>query len=464
MCSDRWARRSASRGAAPASARVLTRSKKAKSRSPRSIATGRTAWGLAASVTWRARPWSRRRRCSATWRDRPRSGSNGIPSASTFRSSSTMQTELRDRPSANAVQEKCEVIGSLLRPPYLAEARRRYEQTEISTAEFKRLEDRAVDEAIETQTVAGIDVITDGEMRRYAFYGHLIDSLDGFDKFGGWGIEFRDERGEKTRLRRPVVVDKLRWRHHMGVEEWTYLRARTPHRAKVTLISAQQAAAYYDPEKSRAAYPTRDAYLADIVDFTRREVEELIRLGCTYIQIDAPQYAALLDPQIREGYRQRGSDPDKLIDQCIELDNAIIDGHPGVTFAIHICRGNNQSKFYARGDYEPIARIFSQTHFQRFLLEYDDDRSGGFEPLKHVPEDRYVVLGLVTTKKARLESADELRSRIDEASRIIPLERLALSPQCGFASTMEGNRISPEDQRRKLEFVASVAREVWNSR
>jgi 5-methyltetrahydropteroyltriglutamate--homocysteine methyltransferase len=164
---------------------------------------------------------------------------------------------------------------------------------------------------------------------------------------------------------------------------------------------------------------------------------------------------------MREGYRQRGSDPDQLIDRCIELDNAIISDHPGITFGIHICRGNNQSKFYASGDYEPIARIFTQTRFQRFLLEYDDARSGGFEPLRHMPEDRVVVLGLVTTKKPQLESADELRQRIEEATRYIPLERLALSPQCGFASTIEGNRISPEDQRRKLELVARVAREVW---
>ena len=164
---------------------------------------------------------------------------------------------------------------------------------------------------------------------------------------------------------------------------------------------------------------------------------------------------------MREGYRKRGNDPDQLIDRCIELDNAIIDGHPGVTFAIHICRGNNQSKFYAEGDYEPISRIFSRTHFNRFLLEYDDARSGGFAPLRHVPEDRTVVLGLVTTKKPQLESADELRQRIAEAARYVPLERLALSPQCGFASTMEGNRIAPYDQRRKLELVSSVAREVW---
>jgi len=357
---------------------------------------------------------------------------------------------------------KSEVIGSLLRPPYLAEARGRHERGEISEGEFKRVEDRAVDEAIETQTRAGIDVITDGEMRRYAFFGHLIDSVDGFDKFGGWGIEFRDDNGEKTRLRRPVVVERLRWRRHMCAEEWTYLRARTPHAAKVTLISAQQAAAYYDPEKSRGAYPTREGYLADIVDFTRREIAELSRLGCTYVQVDAPQYAALLDPDLREGYRQRGSDPDQLLDECIEMDNAIIAGHTGMTFGMHICRGNNQSKYYAEGGYGPIARVLSRTRFDRYLLEYDDDRSGDFEPLREVPQDRVVVLGLVTTKRGRLEDEEALKRRIADAARIVPLERLALSPQCGFASTMEGNKLTPDEQRAKLDLVARVAHSVFD--
>ncbi|HLH70526.1 MAG TPA: cobalamin-independent methionine synthase II family protein [Candidatus Dormibacteraeota bacterium] len=358
---------------------------------------------------------------------------------------------------------RAEVVGSLLRPPDLVEARKRLESGGLSPAEFKRIEDRAVDEAIRLQEEAGIDVVTDGELRRYAFFGHLIESFDGFDKEGGWAIPFRDESGEELVLRRPVVVEKLRWRRSMCAEEWTYLRARAQRPGKVTMLSAQQAAAYYDPEKSGGAYPTRDAYLADIVDLSRREVEELVRLGCTYIQIDAPQYAALLDPKMRAGYRERGSDPEELIDRCIEMDNAIIQGHPGVTFGLHICRGNNQSKFYAEGDYEPISRIFERTLFHRFLLEYDDQRSGGFEPLRHVPEDRTVVLGLVTTKKARMESEDELRARIEEASRYVPLERLALSPQCGFASTIEGNRITPEQQRQKLELVARVARSVWGS-
>jgi 5-methyltetrahydropteroyltriglutamate--homocysteine methyltransferase len=358
---------------------------------------------------------------------------------------------------------RSDVVGSLLRPPFLVEARKAHEAARLASDEFKRLEDRAVDEAVALQEEAGLDVVTDGEMRRYAFFGHLVEALEGFDKFGGWAIPFRGEQGENLVFKRPVVVEKLRWRRDMCAEEFVYLRARTTRPVKVTLISTQQAAAYYDPERSRSAYPTRDAYLADVVDFTRREVGELVRLGCTYIQIDAPQYAALLDPTLRDGYRQRGSDPDRLIDACIEMDNTVIHGHPGVTFGLHICRGNNQSLFYASVGYGPIARVFSRSHFQRFLLEYDDERSGGFEPLRTMPEDRMVVLGLVTTKKPRLESVDELRRRIDQASTFMPRERLALSPQCGFASTMAGNRITPEEQRAKLLRVAETARLVWGA-
>jgi len=355
------------------------------------------------------------------------------------------------------------VVGSLLRPPYLVDAREALEAGHLGPAEFKKIEDRAVDEVLALQETAGLDVVTDGELRRYAFFGHLIDAVEGFDKFGGWAIPFHDEQGKELVFKRPVVVEKLRWRRSMCAEEFAYLRARARRRAKVTLISTQQAAAYYEPEKSKAAYPTRDAYLSDIVDLSRREVEELARLGCTYIQIDAPQYAALLDPALREGYRQRGSDPDRLIDACIEMDNAVIGSHAGVTFGLHVCRGNNQSMFYASGGYEGIARVFQRSRAHRFLLEYDDERSGGFEPLKSVPEDREVVLGLVTTKKPRLESVEELRRRIDEATAFLPLERLALSPQCGFASTMAGNRITPEDQRMKLHRVGETARLVWGS-
>ena len=357
---------------------------------------------------------------------------------------------------------RSDVVGSLLRPEYLKKARQQYQRSELSAAEFKAIEDRAVDQAVALQEAAGLSVITDGEMRRYAFFGHLIEALEGFDKFAGWSVTFRDNEGHEAALQRPVVVDKLRWRRQMAVEEFTYLRGRTRSRVKVTLISAQQAAAYYDPAKSTGAYPTRDAYLADLVDFTRREIEELRRLGCEYIQIDAPQYAALLDETIREGYRQRGSDPDRMLEECIDLDNAIIKDHQGVTFAIHICRGNHKSMFYASGGYDRIAqKIFTRARFDRFLLEYDDDRSGTFEPLKHVPDDRTVVLGLVSSKRPTLESSDVLKARIAKATQFVPLERLALSPQCGFASTEEGNRLTEDDQKKKLTLVATVAREVW---
>lgn len=356
---------------------------------------------------------------------------------------------------------RSDVVGSLLRPEYLKEARKKRASGELTHVEFKKIEDRAVNEAIALQIESGLDVISDGEMRRYAFFGHLIDAIEGYDKFGGWAIPFHDDQGNELVFKRPVVVSKLKRVRPMCEEEFVYLRAKTGHPAKVTLVSAQQAAAYYDVEKSKGAYATIDAYLADLVDILKTEVEELVRLGCTYIQIDAPQYAALIDPEIREGYRKRGNDPDRLLDRCIELDNAVIGNHPGITFGIHLCRGNNQSKYYASGGYDPITSVFSRTRFDRFLLEYDDERSGGFEPLKHVPEDRTVVLGLITSKKPKLESRDELKGRIEEASRYVPLERLALSSQCGFASTEEGNLLTPKQQAAKLRLVTETAREVW---
>ncbi|HXG04028.1 MAG TPA: methionine synthase, partial [Candidatus Binatia bacterium] len=247
---------------------------------------------------------------------------------------------------------RSDVVGSLLRPSSLVEARAAREAGRMSAAEFKRVEDAAVDEALALQERVGLDVVTDGELRRYAFFGHLVEALEGFDRLGGWAIPFRDDAGETLVFRRPVVVERLRWRRSMCTEEFVYARARARRPVKITLISAQQAAAYWDPDRSAAAYPTREAYLADIVDFTRREIAELARLGCRYVQIDAPQYAALLDPDIREGYRRRGADPERLIDTCIEMDNAVIAGHPDVTFGLHVCRGNYRSMYYASGGYE----------------------------------------------------------------------------------------------------------------
>lgn len=361
---------------------------------------------------------------------------------------------------------RCEHVGSLLRPPELLEARRRYAAGELGNAELKAIEDHGVDEAVALQEEVGVDIVTDGEFRRRGWLTHFFEAVAGFEIGAGPTMPWRDqERRElpevlRTPLR-PTVVEPLRWRHSACAEEWTYLRAATARRKKATLISAEMTASMYEPDRSRAAYPTREAYFEDVVDVLRREVAELVRLGCDYVQLDAPQYGALLDPANRKLFRERGNDPDAMIDAGIEMDNAIVAGFPGVTFALHICRGNFQSRFYAEGDYSPVTRLFETARFDRFLLEYDDERSGGFGPLAQVPEHCTVVLGLVTTKTPRLEAEEEVKRRISEASAFVPLERLALSPQCGFASMMEGNEITPAQQRAKLELVRRVSSSVW---
>ena len=357
-----------------------------------------------------------------------------------------------------------EGVGSLLRPPELIEARRQHAAGELGSPEFKRIEDAAVVSAIGLQEDAGLDVVADGEMRRASWMSPFAEAFDGFDRTTGVAMPWRDEAGRRleTPGRRPVVVDRLSRPHSPGtLEEWVFLRGRATRPAKVTMPGAEMAAAMYDDRLSRDAYPTRDDYHAHVVELLRWEVSELVRLGCRYIQLDSPQYGALTDPENRELFRQRGSDPDQLIDAGIEMDNAIIDGFAGVTFGLHVCRGNAMSRFYASGDYEPLARIFTCSRFGRFLLEYDDPRSGGFEPLRHVPDDRVVVLGLVTTKKPQLEDADVVRGRIEDAARLVSLDRLALSPQCGFASVAAGNLIGPADQAAKLALVSDVASKVW---
>ncbi len=258
------------------------------------------------------------------------------------------------------------------------------------------------------------------------------------------------------------VVGKLRRRRHLSAEEFTYLRARTRRIAKVTLPSPSLWVNFWSRRRSGHAYSTLESYLSDVVEILREEVDELARLGATYIQIDAPHYGLLLDPRTRAFYEQRAGSVEGWLEHAIELDNAVMSAVPGVTFGFHLCRGNQASRWLAEGSYEPTAPVlFRKIKAQRILLEYDDARSGSFEPLRHVPDDKVVVLGLVTTKTARLETLDELVERIEEAKRYVPLERLALSPQCGFASSIFGNRVSMEDQQHKLRLVATTARSVW---
>ena len=368
------------------------------------------------------------------------------------------------------ISARTDVVGSLLRPPELLAAQKRVAEGAITAAEFKKIEDNGVDQAIALQEEAGLEVVSDGEMRRQSFQSQMTAAVEGFgehtlDAFlwgewrgepqvGNWGLDRPSKLG---------VVGKLRRRRHLSAEEFTYLRARTRRITKITLPSPSLWVNFWSRGCSGHVYPTLESYLSDVVGILREEVEELARLGATYIQIDAPQYGLLLDPRTRIFYEQQAGGIEWWLERAVELDNAVMSAAPGVTFGFHLCRGNQDSRWLAEGSYEPIAPVlFPKIKAQRLLLEYDDPRSGSFEPLRHVPEDRVVVLGLVTTKTSRLEPLAELVERIEEASRYVPLERLALSPQCGFASSIVGNRISPEDQKRKLRLVATTARSIWS--
>ena len=366
------------------------------------------------------------------------------------------------------IDAHADTVGSLLRPAYLLQAQQRREQGEITPAQFKTLEDRACDEAIRLQEDVGLPVITDGEMRRLSFQSQMTQAVNGFssatiDAFV-WGEWQGDETvGDWSGDRPPDlgVTGKLSRRRHLSVEEFVYLRARAKAIPKVTLPSPSLFANFWS-DGSKNIYPTLDHFLADIVGILRDEVEELVRLGATYIQIDAPHYPLLLDPTTRAFYESRGWTLEQWLEQGIELDNALMEGFSDVTFGFHLCRGNQGSRWLVEGGYDLIAKpIFRGIHAQRLLLEYDDERSGSFEPLRYVPDDKMVVLGLITTKRPALETPEELGQSIREASQFMSLERLALSPQCGFSTSVLGNNISFEDQTKKLEVLCQTAEIMW---
>ena len=362
-----------------------------------------------------------------------------------------------------------DVVGSLLRPVALRKARDDWVAGRLNHAQFKSIEDRAVDEAVSLQEAAGLDIVTDGEMRRLSFQSPMTEAVDGF---GPWDLNVflwghwhgAGAVGERRRDR-PVdlgVVSRLVRKRHLVAEEFVYLRRRTSRVAKVTLPSPGLFVNFWSPERSQSAYASLDHFLADVVAILRDEVAELVRLGATYVQIDAPHYPLLLAPATGSFYESRGWTFDQWLSRGIELDHAVMAGFADATFGIHLCRGNQESRWLVAGDYEPIARpIFQRIRATRLLLEYDDDRSGSFAPLRHVPDDKTVVLGLISTKRPQMEAPEDLARRIMEASRFVPLERLALSPQCGFASSILGNNLSIEDERRKLERVCETARRIW---
>ena len=366
------------------------------------------------------------------------------------------------------VEARSDVVGSLLRPPQLLAAREQFADGGLSAAELKAAEDDAVNEALRLQEDAGVAVVTDGEMRRLSFQSQVPAAVEGFadwdlDAFL-WGDWHGDDAVGELRVERPAlaVVAKLRRRRSLCAEEFAYARGRTDRVLKVTLPSPSLFANFWDPERAPTDYRTLEDFLADVAEILREEADELEGMGATYVQLDAPHYTMVLDPAYRDFYASRGWPTERWLQLGLELDNRVIGDRPGVTFGFHLCRGNQASRWLVDGGYEAVAdQIFGGINADRLLLEYDDPRSGSFEPLAGVPTDRWVVLGLVTTKHAGLESVDDLARRIEAASRFVPLERLAVSPQCGFATSVLGNALTLDDERAKLRLVAEAARKVW---
>jgi len=363
-----------------------------------------------------------------------------------------------------AVHARVEHVGSLLRPQFLRDAREAYARGELAPAEFKAAEDRAVREVVAMQEELGLPVVNDGEMRRESFQSELTAACDGFAGVDVnawlWGEWHSSEVGDAT-IARPeglAVVAPLRKRRNLAAEEFTFLRGCTSRQAKVTLPSPSLFANLWSPQSSTGAYPALDAFLADVVQVLCDEVAELVRLGCSYLQLDAPHYPLLIDPGWRAFYEERGWPLERWLGYGIELDNAVIDAGRPATFGFHLCRGNQLSRWLVAGGYDAIAApVFGGVHADRLLLEYDDERSGTFDPLRLVPEDKVAVLGLVTTKTPRVEPLEQVQARLAEAGSFIDAERLALSPQCGFATSVAGNAITPQAQRAKLALLVRAA-------
>jgi 5-methyltetrahydropteroyltriglutamate--homocysteine methyltransferase len=353
-------------------------------------------------------------------------------------------------------------IGSLLRPPELVDARHAHAPAE----QIRALEDRHVLRLLARQREVGLDVVTDGELRRANFMSDLTDAVDGFDTGDSVARTWQGD-GAPVSSVTGIVVKKLVQRRPLTEAELPFLQTHAGGACKLTLPSATQFPAIaYKRGITDRVYPSHSDLLWDIAEIIKGEMRRLAEAGVPYLQIDAPRYSYYIDPKWRAWLTSElGIDPDAALDEAIRVDNACFDAarRSGVTLGIHLCRGNNRSHWYAEGGYDAIAeKLFAELRVDRFLLEYDDDRSGTFEPLRFVPRGKLVVLGLVSSKLAPLESAPALRRRIEEASRYVPLEDLALSPQCGFASTMEGNLVSEADQWAKLALVAETARAVWH--
>ena len=356
-------------------------------------------------------------------------------------------------------------VGSFLRPRAVLDAR---SDAHVTPDTLRAIEDEHILRALARQKDLGFEIFTDGEFRRRGFMSDFYESVEGLDHDGSIARAWSSAAGTgDTRPLAGLVVSKIRQTKRLTAHEVAFLTSHSPGDIKMTLPSANQfPAIMYRKGLSDRAYPTYSEFLWDVVPIIKAEIQALANEGVAYIQLDAPRYSYYIDPKWRAYVKdEMGIDPEAALDEAIRADNACLEGakREGVLLAIHLCRGNNQSKWYAEGGYDPIAdKLFNQLNVDAFLLEYESERAGTFEPLRFIPRGKSVVLGLVSSKVPALESQDDLRRRIDEASRYVPIENLSLSPQCGFASALEGNLLTEDEQWRKLQLVADTARKVWS--
>jgi 5-methyltetrahydropteroyltriglutamate--homocysteine methyltransferase len=359
---------------------------------------------------------------------------------------------------------RADQVGSLLRPPDLLAARQAYADTIIDLARLRELEDQAILDALDMQRQAGVDVFTDGELRRRAWMTDLADAVEGFTA-GHVAIEWHGPGGGVEESHAQVVGGPLRQKRRLTEHETAFLRTHAPGPFKMTVPAPSS---FMNVAFARGLtepfYPTRKALVEEIARIVRGELLALADEGVPYLQLDAPYYCTYFDDTLRERLAAEGIDPDAAFQDGIDADNAALEGvaRTGVVVGLHICRGNSRSRWLAEGGYDRIAeRLFGSLNVDRFLLEYDSTRAGGFEPLRFVPQGKKVVLGLVTTKESALESSDDLQRRVEEAAQYVDPDDLALSPQCGFASTALGNALTLDQQRQKLELVAQTAARIW---
>jgi 5-methyltetrahydropteroyltriglutamate--homocysteine methyltransferase len=379
---------------------------------------------------------------------------------SKFLAEKAMNVRPRGRPPFRA-----DHIGSLLRPPALRQAFKRRASGEMADDEFTRVQDECIRQAVRMQEEIGLEVVTDGEFRRGSYWGRFVERTAGLEIRPAL-LKFRDDRGEEVDFTAPYATAPMRRTRPLARDEFDFLRKTTRVMGKITLPAPSTMHFFrFADFADRDIYSDLERFFTDLAAVYRHEIADLARSGCRYIQIDEVAIALLCDPAIRAKVAGAGGNPDELVDRYIDAINASLSAAPAdVIIGVHMCRGNFRGCYLGEGGYESVAeRFFARTNVNHFLLEYDTARAGDFAPLRFVPNRKGVVLGLVSSKTPVLERMDELKRRADEAAKHIALDQLAVSPQCGFASTAAGNPLTPVDQRAKLQLVVDAARAIWSS-